>query len=127
MSSFKDHFSSASDRYAAYRPDYPRALLAWLAGLCPRPVTRAERDTACESSLDLPLAEIQDTASAIEIEWALPRLMDDLSTWSAVKRYQAAPGGDPLPALMAELQPSWGNPEAARTLQWPLFLRVGRR
>lgn len=34
MSGFKDHFSSASDRYAAYRPDYPTALYDWLAGLC---------------------------------------------------------------------------------------------
>lgn len=34
MSGFKDHFSSASERYAAYRPDYPAALFAWLAGQC---------------------------------------------------------------------------------------------
>ena len=40
MNTFKDHFSSASDRYAAYRPDYPAALFAWLAGLC------AEHDLA---------------------------------------------------------------------------------
>lgn len=40
MSSFKDHFSGASDRYAAYRPDYPAPLFAWLATLC------AERNTA---------------------------------------------------------------------------------
>lgn len=46
MSSFKDHFSSASDRYAAYRPVYPAALFAWLAGLCPGPGTNAERGIA---------------------------------------------------------------------------------
>jgi len=40
MSGFKDHFSSASGRYAAYRPDYPAALFAWLADQC------VERDTA---------------------------------------------------------------------------------
>jgi SAM-dependent methyltransferase len=40
LNTFKDHFSSASDRYAAYRPDYPAALFAWLAGLC------AERELA---------------------------------------------------------------------------------
>lgn len=33
MSGFKDNFSSASDRYAAYRPDYPAALFGRLAGL----------------------------------------------------------------------------------------------
>ena len=254
MSSFKDHFSSASDRYAAYRPVYPAALFAWLAGLCPGPGTNAERgiawdcatgsgqaalglvphfrqvvatDASAEQirhaaphpridyrvapaeacgladhsvdlvtvaqaahwfalprfyaeaarvlklggvlarfgygrivlpgamdaplrrfyadtvgpywpperalidnayrSLDFPFAELGAPAFAIEAEWTLPRVMDYLSTWSAVKRYQAALGHDPLPALRAELQPAWGDPEAARTLQWPLFLRVGRR
>jgi hypothetical protein len=43
-----------------------------------------------------------------------------------VKRYQAAQGRNPLPALLAELRPLWGDPEADRTLQWPLFLRAGR-
>ena len=248
MSTFKDHFSSASDRYAAYRPDYRAALFAWLAGLC------TERDTAWDCatgsgqaalglaphfrhvvatdasaeqirhiqshpaidyrvapaeasgladrsidlvtvaqaahwfdlphfyaeamrvlkpgglialwgygrmvlpgkmdapfqrfyaetvgpywpperaliddayrSLDFPFAEIEAPAFHIEVEWTLPRLMDYLSTWSAVKRFQATQEHNPLPALMAELQPGWGNPETARKLQWPLFLRVGRR
>lgn len=34
MTSFKDHFSTAPDRYAAYRPEYPAALFEWLAGRC---------------------------------------------------------------------------------------------
>ncbi|MBW8458077.1 MAG: class I SAM-dependent methyltransferase [Thiobacillus sp.] len=247
MTGFKDHFSSASDRYAAYRPDYPAALFAWLAGLCvdhdlawdcatgsgqaalglaphfrrvvatdasaeqirhaaphplidyrvapaeasgladhsvdlvtvaqaahwfdlPRfyaeaarvlkpggaiavwgygrmllpgemdalfqrfyaetigpywPPERARIDDAYRS-LDFPFAEIQPPAFAIEVEWTLPRLLDYLSTWSAVKRYQAARGRDPLPALLAELRSLWGDPETARALQWPLFLRAGR-
>ena len=33
---FKDHFSTASDRYAAHRPDYPPELFDWLASLCQR-------------------------------------------------------------------------------------------
>lgn len=31
MPGFKDHFSRTAERYAAYRPSYPRALFAWLA------------------------------------------------------------------------------------------------
>ncbi len=254
MSGFKDHFSSASERYAAYRPDYPAALFAWLAGLCPRPGTSAERDTAWDCatgsgqaalglaphfrdvvatdasaeqirhaqphpgihyrvapaeasgladrsvdlvtvaqaahwfdlprfyaeaarvlkpggaialwgygrmvlpgemdalfrrfyaetvgpywpperaliddayrSLEFPFTEIESPDFYIEVEWTLPRLLDYLSTWSAVKRYQNLVGSDPLPALMAGLEPLWGDPEASRKLQWPLFLRVGRR
>jgi SAM-dependent methyltransferase len=247
LNTFKDHFSSASDRYAAYRPDYPAALFAWLAGLCaehglawdcatgsgqaalglaphfrrvvatdasaeqvrhaaPHPlidyrVASAEASGLADHSVDLvtvaqaahwfdlprfyaeaarvlkpggaiavwgygrmllpgemdalfqrfyaetvgpywpperawiddayrsldfPFAEIEAPAFAIEVEWTLPRLLDYLSTWSAVKRYQAAQGHDPLPALLAELRSLWGDPETARALQWPLFLRAGR-
>jgi len=248
LSEFKDHFSSASERYAAYRPAYPAALFAWLAGLCaerelawdcatgsgqaalglaphfssvvatdasaeqirhagphslvdyrvapaeassladcsvdlvtvaqaahwfdlPRfydeakrvlkpggvialwgygrmvlpgkmdallqrfyaetvgpywPPERALIDDAY-LSLDFPFVEIQPQAFSIEVEWTLHRLLDYLSTWSAVKHYQAAQARDPLPTLMAELQPVWGDPETAQKLQWPLFLRVGRR
>lgn len=78
-------------------------------------------------SLDFPFSEIAAKDFFIEVEWDLPRLLDYLSTWSAVKRYRADSGVDPLPALMAELQPLWGNPETALQLRWPLFLRVGRR
>jgi len=247
LSTFKDHFSSASDRYAAYRPDYPSALFAWLAGLCdvsdtawdcatgsgqaalglaphfnriiatdasaeqighaePHPgidfrVAPAEASGLADHSVDLvtvaqaahwfdrprfyaeaarvlkagaaialwgygrmvlpekmdapfqhfyaetvgpywpperaliddayrslefPFAEIEAPAFFIEVEWTLPRLLDYVSTWSAVKRHQATTGYDPLPALLAELQPRWGDLEAARHLQWPLFLRIGR-
>lgn len=77
--------------------------------------------------LDFLFAENEAPSFHIEVGWTLPRLLDYLSTWSAVKRYQAAQGHDPLPALMAELAPRWGDPDATRQLQWPLFLRVGRR
>ena len=247
MNGFKDHFSSASDRYAAYRPDYPAALFEWLAGLCaerstawdcatgsgqaalglaphfrrviatdasaeqirhavthpaidyqvapaeasaledgsvdlvtvaqaahwfdlPRfyaevarvlkpggalalwgygrmvlpgdmdapflrfyaetvgpywPPERALIDDAYRG-LDFPFAETRSPAFHIEVEWTLPRLMDYLSTWSAVRRYQSVQGHDPLPALAAELAPAWGDAAAVRTLRWPLFSRVGR-
>jgi len=247
VSAFKDHFSSASDQYAAYRPDYPAALFAWLASQCAERITAWDcatgsgqaalglaqhfglvvaTDASAEQirhaavhpaidyrvapaeasgladrsidliavaqaahwfdlprfyaeaarvlksggaialwcygrmvlpdrmdapfqrfyaetvgpfwpperaliddayrSLDFPFAEIQPPAFHIEVEWTLPRLMAYLSTWSAVKRYRAARGDDPLPALMVELQALWGHPDATLHLQWPLFLRVGR-
>ncbi len=77
-------------------------------------------------SLDFPFEEIAAPAFFIKVEWNLARLLDYLSTWSAVKRYRSDKGVDPLPALMAELQPLWGDGDAALPLQWPLFLRVGR-
>ncbi len=77
-------------------------------------------------SLDFPFTEINAPAFSINVEWNLPRLMDYLSTWSAVKRYRSDKGVDPLPAFMAELQPLWRNPESVLPLKWPLFLRIGR-
>lgn len=247
MSGFTDHFSGASDRYAAFRPDYPAALFTWLACLCaehdaawdcatgsgqaaaglaphfraviasdasaeqiahargpanvslrvataensgladasadlvtvaqaahwfdlPRfyaearrvlkpggvialwgygrlvlpdgmdaifrrfyvetigPYWPAERSLIDDGyrSLDFPFAGIAAPEFFIEVEWSLPRLMDYVSTWSAVKRYREAAGEDPLPQLVAELAPLWGDARTARSLRWPLFLRVGR-
>lgn len=248
MSGFKDHFSTASDRYAAYRPDYPAALYDWLAGLCrehetvwdcatgsgqaavglathfrrviatdasseqihhalPHPaidyrVAPAEVSGLDDGSVDLvsvaqaahwfdlprfyteatrvlkpggvlalwgygrlvlpgeldasfrrfyadtigpywpverkhiddgyrslpfPFAEIDAPAFFIEVTWTLDRLLDYVSTWSAVKRYHAAQTLDPLPALRAALEPHWHDTNAAMRLRWPIFLRVGRR
>jgi SAM-dependent methyltransferase len=248
VSGFKDHFSSASDQYAAYRPDYPADLFAWLSSQCaertcawdcatgngqaaigltqhfsrviatdasaeqvrhavahpaidyrvapaeasglddhsidlvtvaqaahwfalPRfyaevarvlkpggmlalwgygrmilpgemdaPFLRFYADTvgpfwpperalidAAYNNLEFPFNEIRAPAFHIEVEWNLHRLRDYLSTWSAVKRYQSERGHDPLPTLLAGLQPFWNDAGTARKLKWPLFLRVGRR
>ncbi len=78
-------------------------------------------------SLAFPFEAIPAPAFRIEVQWDLPRLLDYLSTWSAVKRYRAAKNDDPLPALRAELQPLWGDAATPLKLMWPLFLRVGRR
>lgn len=43
--SFKDHFSTVAKTYAAYRPQYPIALYAWLADLSPS--THSVWDCAC--------------------------------------------------------------------------------
>jgi SAM-dependent methyltransferase len=85
--------------------------------------------------LAFPFAEIPAPDFAIEVNWTLPRLMAYLSTWSAVARYIAAVGTNPLPALEAELAARWGSQDSAANgqnalalrLEWPLFLRVGRQ
>jgi SAM-dependent methyltransferase len=246
-SGFKDHFSTASERYAAFRPDYPAELYAWLAGQCVEPdtawdcatgsgqaalglarhfrrvvatdasaeqirhavphagidyrVAPAEASGLAGASVDLvtvaqaahwfdlprfyaevarvlkpggvlalwgygrmvlpgaldapfqrfydetvgpywpperaliddgyrslafPFAAIAAPPFTIEVSWTLPRFLDYLSTWSAVKRYIASRHADPLPALGASLQPLWGDAAHAYTLRWPVFLRAGR-
>ncbi len=74
MSGFKDHFSANSAGYAGYRPRYPEALFAWLAGQC------AARDTVWDCATGsgqaaVALARhfrhvIATDASAVQVEHA---------------------------------------------------------
>src|SRR5687768_13286295 len=36
MGEFKDHFSDVAEKYAEFRPVYPRGLFQWIAGVAPR-------------------------------------------------------------------------------------------
>jgi SAM-dependent methyltransferase len=73
---FKDHFSSKSGDYAAYRPTYPSALVAYLAGLCH--TTDVALDAGCGTGqLSVLLADrfksvIATDASTKQIESAMP-------------------------------------------------------
>jgi len=49
-----------------------------------------------------------------------------LSTWSAVRAYRNKLGIGPMDRLRRELRGAWGNAQPARTVTWPLFVRVGR-
>jgi SAM-dependent methyltransferase len=75
----------------------------------------AERRYVEEGYRTLPLAT----------DWSLAEIVGYLATWSAVERYRAARGADPLPALAAELEPLW-PPGGTRRVRWPIHLRIGR-
>lgn len=89
------------------------------------PADRAHIDTGYQNiprrfpALDLPPV-------AMEAKWTLDQLMAYLGTWSSVQRMRAALGEDPLPALRAELLPTWGEAEKAYTVHWPLIMMAGR-
>ena len=76
MTSFKDHFSSHASGYAAYRPTYPQALIAFLADVAPR--TELAIDCGCATGqLSVPLASrfsrvVAIDASASQIAAAQP-------------------------------------------------------
>jgi SAM-dependent methyltransferase len=76
--------------------------------------------------LPFPLKEVSTPEFELRLQWDLDSLIGYLGTWSAVQRYKREKGQDPLPALRAEIAPCWGSPVAARTVTWPLHLRVGR-
>ena len=246
LPAFKDHFSVQADAYERYRPDYPPALYAWLAGQAParrmavdvatgngqaaiglaphfesviaiepsaaqlsqaRPHARVEyrRERAEAMSLAPGSADLLVVAQAahwfdwpafvaecrrvlrpggvlalwsyarIDVRPDIDRLIDDFSrdvvgpywprerrhvdeayrelavpfpaietphfemcahwdvksmlgyvgTWSAVQRYRARNGHDPLALLTLPLEGAWGS--SRRRVAWPLVLKAHRR
>lgn len=73
-----------------------------------------------------PFTPIQIAPQVMTARWTLSALLGYLGTWSAVARYRAATGRDPLPEVERALLPVWGDPEHAREVRWPLVVRVGR-
>ncbi|AWK86311.1 class I SAM-dependent methyltransferase [Azospirillum thermophilum] len=63
---------------------------------------------------------------AMEARWSLPRFLGYLGTWSGVKRAIQATGRNPLEPAAEALAPLWGDPQAERTVRWPLTVRLGR-
>lgn len=89
------------------------------------PPERAHVETGYRT-LPFPFAEIAPPAFAMRARWPMERLVDYISTWSAVKAYREATGADPIPEARARIADAWGDPTRRREIRWPLGLRVGR-
>lgn len=76
-------------------------------------------------TLPFPVTELAAPAFQLATDWTLERVISYLGTWSAVVRYRAARGHDPLPALAEALAPLWPA-GAPRRILWPIHLRLGR-
>jgi ubiquinone/menaquinone biosynthesis C-methylase UbiE len=75
--------------------------------------------------LPFPFTRIHAPRFSLQKEWPREHLMGYLRSWSAVGRYQAANGSDPVVALEKEIKPHW--PEGkSYWIEWPLFMHVGR-
>lgn len=76
--------------------------------------------------LPFPFDELPAPELGMEANWNLDQLMGYFSTWSAVKAYRQAVGEDPLPALRDSLAAAWISLASAKTIKWPLSVRLGR-
>lgn len=80
----------------------------------------------CYRDLSFPFERIDAPAFALSAQWNLRALTGYLLTWSAVQRYLAAHGRNPVEAVLPELAAAWGDSDGVRMVAWPLTLRVGR-
>lgn len=78
------------------------------------------------AELPFPFKPVDAPAFAMECRWTLPQYLAYLGTWSATQRYVRACGEDPVAMLAEEFAQSWGDPQQARVVRWPLSVRVGR-
>lgn len=88
------------------------------------PPERAHVDTGYRS-LPFPVEERLVRPLAMEAAWTLAQTIGYLGTWSAVKAAVAATGANPLYDFVPDLAAAWGDPDAPRTIRWPLAVRLG--
>ena len=86
------------------------------------PPDRAHIETGYRN-IPWPFARLAFPTLSMIAEWTLEHWLGYLATWSAVSRYQAATGIDPIPAFSERLAPLWGN--STRTVRWPLIIKAG--
>ena len=78
------------------------------------------------ADITLPYSEEPPPPFVMRTTWSLAQLGGYLSTWSAVGRYRAMVGADPLADTMYALGSIWGTSET-RPIRWPLSVRIARK
>jgi len=76
-------------------------------------------------TLPFPFLELEPPPFEMSAGWTLDHLLGYLGTWSATQRYRRVRGADPVALVAGDLRAAWGDPEEARRVRWPLYLRVG--
>jgi SAM-dependent methyltransferase len=73
----------------------------------------------------LPFDPIAPPPFAMEKPWTAEDAIGYLGTWSATRGFIEAHGYDPVATVRDELLRAWGD--GARTVRWPLYLKVARK
>lgn len=76
------------------------------------------------ATLDFPFGSLDAPWFRMTADWTKGQLLGYLGTWSAISRYRALSGDDPLVAFSEALNDAWGGVDTLR-FEWPLALRVG--
>lgn len=77
------------------------------------------------AGIELPMTELKHPAFSMSVSWKREELLGYIRTWSAVSRFIAKNGCDPVAGLEKRLFPYW-NDNSCRTVAWPLTLKAAR-
>lgn len=77
------------------------------------------------ADIEFPFEEYPAPSMQITKDWTLQQLLGYISTWSAVRRIDEAVRPEILHAFAADLAALWGDPLTARTVTWPINMRLG--
>lgn len=75
--------------------------------------------------LPFPFAHIEAPSFSLRKDWPREHLLGYLSSWSAVGRFKAANGYDPVDVVAEQILPHWAEGKTVQ-VEWPLFLLAGR-
>ena len=77
-------------------------------------------------SIPIPIDEVAAPEFVIEGRLNFAQFIGYIRTWSAVGRYIAAQGHDPVEGFVQRLAPVWGDPGRLERIVWPVTVRAGR-
>jgi len=75
-------------------------------------------------NIQFPLQKIEAPLFQMETNWDLSQLIGYLCTWSAVKKYEADKGVNPVEEKHEKIAGLWGDPQQKLLVQWPLTLKL---
>lgn len=75
--------------------------------------------------LPFPFDRLLAPRFSLHKEWPREHLLGYLRSWSAVGRFQAANGFDPVDALEKKIRPLWPKGKSY-WIEWPMFMHAGR-
>jgi len=79
------------------------------------------------ADFEMPWPEIEAPTFEMTAQWTLDGLIGYLGTWSALRRYVAQEGDNPLQEVEKLLAEAWGDPGETKIVRWPLILRACRK
>ena len=76
------------------------------------------------ADIAIPGQAVDTPSFEMRLDWPVRDMLGYLRTWSAVKRYEAAEGKDPVAHIEDRLIAAWGS--GSRSVVWPLKVLVSR-